>query len=197
MRSLPLSRLLLSLALAAAAPAQLRIACLGDSITFGARIADREHSCYPAQLAAMRPQDEVRNFGVGGATLLLRADRPLLSTRAFRDALAWRPDVAVVMLGTNDSCDTERRPNWSHQGDLERDARALVERLRRANPACRVVLATPPAMFPDQPGLDDARRADLRARSPRLRRGRRGPPQPVRRRAHRAEGGRALALSTP
>ena len=170
MRSLPLSRLSLCLALAAPAAAQLRIACLGDSITFGARIADREHSCYPAQLAALRPRDEVRNFGVGGATLLLRADRPLASTRAFRDAVAWRPDVAVVMLGTNDSCDTERRPNWAHQGDLERDARALVERLRRANPECRVVLATPPAMFPDQQELDGARRADLQARSPRLRR---------------------------
>lgn len=161
---------LLALALNIAVPvaAQRRIACLGDSITFGARLEDRERSSYPAQLAALLPGDEVRNFGVGGATLLLRADRPLQATRAFRDALAWKPDVAVVMLGTNDTCRSERRPNWDRSADLEADARRLVDQLRRARPQMRVVLATPPGMFPEQRGLDEARREALRARRPRL-----------------------------
>lgn len=168
MRATRLAALFTSLLCAASGSAQLRIACLGDSITFGARIADRQSSSYPAQLSSLRPADEVRNFGVGGATLLLRADRPYARTAAMRDALAWRPDVAVVLLGTNDTCQSERRPNWGEGRDLEDDAAALVERLRRALPAIRVILATPTRMFPSQPGLTDDRRDDLRARSPRV-----------------------------
>ena len=83
--------------------AQQRVACLGDSITFGARIVDREHASYPARLQARAPAREVRNFGVGGATLLRRADRPYMETEPWREALAWRPDVAVVVLGLDDA----------------------------------------------------------------------------------------------
>jgi len=94
----------------------LRVACLGDSITFGSAFpkgADRENGCYPAQLGAMLgPGYEVRNFGVGGATLLSAADTPLTATRTWDEALAWEPDIAVVLLGTNDSCDGPGRPNW-------------------------------------------------------------------------------------
>ena len=165
---LALLALALSLGVASPTTAQRRIACLGDSITFGARIEDREHSSYPAQLASLRPGDEVRNFGVGGATLLGSADRPYLKTRAFRDALAWRPDIAVVILGTNDTCGSEQRPNWDHHPALTADARRLVAQLRRANPKTRVVLATPPAMFAELPALSPVRRADLAARSPRV-----------------------------
>jgi len=145
-----------------------RVACLGDSITFGARIADRTNASYPARLAARDPGLEVRNFGVGGATLLRRADRAYTETEAWRTALAWRPDVAIVMLGTNDTCQTERRRNWEHADDLEQDARALIAALLAANPEMRIVLASPPNMVVDQAGLDDARRRDLAARAPRI-----------------------------
>ena len=69
-------------------PAQIRIACLGDSITFGALIDDREHSSYPAWLNEHLGEGSlVRNFGVGGATMLLAADKPYLRTDACRDAI--------------------------------------------------------------------------------------------------------------
>ena len=47
----------------------MRVACVGDSITFGAGIEDREKKCYPAQLQELLgPRFEVRNFGRSGAT---------------------------------------------------------------------------------------------------------------------------------
>jgi lysophospholipase L1-like esterase len=48
--------------------AQTRVACLGDSITFGAQVVDREHNAYPTLLDALLGERfVVRNFGVGGA----------------------------------------------------------------------------------------------------------------------------------
>ncbi len=56
---------------------EIRIACLGTSITQGVGIVHRERNCYPAQLQAMLGEKyKVRNFGAGGATLLQRGDLP-------------------------------------------------------------------------------------------------------------------------
>ena len=55
----------------------LKVACVGDSITFGAGIKERETQCYPVQLGQLLGDEfEVRNFGVNGATLLKQGDLP-------------------------------------------------------------------------------------------------------------------------
>jgi len=155
--------------IAAGAPAQQRIACLGDSITFGARIADRLHSSYPSWLNDYLGESfEVRNFGVGGATMLRSADNPYHASDAFRDALEWRPDLAVVILGTNDTCENQRRQNWRHADSLADDAQQLVASLHGTNPDMRVLLCSPTGMFANKAGLSPARKADLLARAPRL-----------------------------
>ncbi len=57
--------------------AKTKIACVGDSITFGSGIPNREKLSYPAQLSALLGDDyEVRNFGVSGATMLENGDKP-------------------------------------------------------------------------------------------------------------------------
>ena len=53
----------------------IRVACLGDSITAGARV-DAATQSYPARLQELLGDNfEVRNFGIGGATLI-KAGRP-------------------------------------------------------------------------------------------------------------------------
>ena len=149
--------------------AQTRIACLGDSITYGARIADREHSSYPGWLNDFLGQPcEVRNFGVGGATLLSAADRPYTETKAFREALAWQPEIAFVILGTNDTCENERRHNWRHADNLAADAAKLVKQLQAARKDMRIVLCSPTPMFANKRGLKPERQADLEVRGKRL-----------------------------
>lgn len=146
-----------------------RVACIGDSITFGARIPDREHNAYPAQLAArLGPSHEVRNFGVGGATLIRDGDRPYTKTKAFADALAWRPEVAIVQLGTNDTVEG-KRGNWSKRSSLAASAEEIVDRLRKANVDVEVLLVAPSPIFAKKRGLSEARRKNLEERAPRLR----------------------------
>ena len=163
---------LLTLAAPAQEPAApLKVACLGDSITYGSAMGEgvvREHASYPAQLGAMLGAAyEVRNFGVGGTTLLTEADRPYVETQAWRDALAWKPDLAIVALGTNDSCDGPARNNWQHASGLVEDATAMVGELREAGVE-RVLLCGPTGMQPGASGLSEARLADLTSRAPHL-----------------------------
>ena len=70
-----LLKILLVLLMAPARPADggetTRVACVGDSITFGAGVKNRGKNCYPAVLGNLLGEGyEVRNFGVNGATLL-------------------------------------------------------------------------------------------------------------------------------
>ena len=55
----------------------IKVACIGNSITYGSGISDRPRDSYPSQLARMLGEKwEVRNFGVGGRTLLKKGDNP-------------------------------------------------------------------------------------------------------------------------
>ncbi len=156
------------MALGLLCPGATRVALIGDSISTGAHAKDPAFNGYPARLGHLLGDGyEVRAFARGGHTLLSKGDRPLSKTPVYQQALAFAPEVAVIMLGTNDSC-SGGRANWRHQGDLEGDLRAMISDLREANPEVVVHLAGPPPMYPEKNGLKPARVADLKERRPRL-----------------------------
>jgi acyl-CoA thioesterase-1 len=92
-----------------------RVSCVGDSITFGHGIADRNKNSYPAQLGTMLGSEyEVRNFGVSGATLLKKGDKPYWNLGAFTESKDFQPHIVIIKLGTNDS----KPQNWKHKADF-------------------------------------------------------------------------------
>ncbi|MDE6039482.1 MAG: hypothetical protein K2F75_05805, partial [Paramuribaculum sp.] len=81
-----------------------RVACVGNSITFGYGLSDPAAESYPSRLQEMLgPDFIVGNFGHSGATLLRRGHRPYNELPEYRAALDFRPDVAVIHLGVNDT----------------------------------------------------------------------------------------------
>jgi acyl-CoA thioesterase-1 len=140
------------------APPPVRVACVGDSITFGSGLPDRERTTYPLLLGHLLGEDhEVRNFGVSGATMLKEGNKPWTETGAAREALEWRPEVVVVQLGTNDS----KAVNWDRHGDaFEADARALVRDFRAASPEARILLCLPVPAWTEGGGIDGRRVAE-------------------------------------
>jgi acyl-CoA thioesterase I len=131
---------------------KVRVACVGDSITFGSGVKDREVNNYPTQLGRMLGDKwEVRNFGVSGATMLKKGDKPYDKQKAFTEALAWKPDVVVIKLGTNDS----KPQNWKHKQDFAADARAMALAFREVNPSARVFLCLPVPAYPGNFGIRD------------------------------------------
>ena len=126
----------------------IRVACVGDSITYGARIFNREAKCYPAQLGAMMGADyAVRNFGVNGATLLKHGDIPYWKTRAFKSAQDFKPEIAVINLGANDAAVY----NWIYKYEFVKNYTELV-RIFQTN-GCKTVWICYPA--PTYPGPYD------------------------------------------
>ncbi|AQT66947.1 Acetylxylan esterase precursor [Anaerohalosphaera lusitana] len=124
----------------------IRLACIGDSITFGAGIVEREVNSYPAQLQSMLGENwRVENFGVSGATALSKGDLPYIDQSEYERSLKFEPDAAVIALGTNDT-----KPwNWQHRADFINDYRKLVNSYRVKNPNIRIWICRPVPAFGD------------------------------------------------
>lgn len=118
---------------------QTKVACVGNSVTYGAGIQNREVDGYPAVLGRLLGKNfEVKNFGRNGATLLAKGHNPYIKTEQYTDAIAFKPDVVIIHLGLND---TDPR-NWPQfQDEFRSDYAALINDFRVANPKVRVIVA--------------------------------------------------------
>ena len=118
---------------------KIKVSCVGNSITYGMRLDDRERDSYPAQLQALLgDRYEVGNFGKSGATLLRHGHRPYFEQEEFRQAMDFAGDIVVIHLGIND---TDPR-NWPHfRDEFVEDYLALIDSLRSVNPRARFLIA--------------------------------------------------------
>jgi acyl-CoA thioesterase I len=126
----------------------VRVACVGDSITQGVGTANPNVESYPARLQALLGKNwEVHNFGVGGRTLLRKAD-----AFNYQGALHFNPDVVIIALGTNDS----KTAIWStHQNEFASDYVAMIKAFQALPNHPQVWACLPPPAFPGNWGITE------------------------------------------
>lgn len=118
---------------------KIKVACVGNSITYGSGVANREVNAYPVKLQGMLGEEyEVGNFGKPGATLLNKGHRPYTQQQEYKDAIAFAGDIVVIHLGINDT-DPRNWPNY--QDEFIEDYRSLIKSFREANPKARFLIA--------------------------------------------------------
>lgn len=125
---------------------QIKVACVGDSVTYGHGIKNQPKNSYPRLLGSLLGDDyNVCNFGVSGSTVQPDGDQPYNITSAYTDSLGYKADILIFMLGSNDS----KPENW--QGK-EKFKEAYLDLLSTylGDEAPTVYLCTPPeARFPE------------------------------------------------
>lgn len=115
---------------------KIKVACVGNSVTYGAGIENREANAYPTQLQRMLGDGyEVMNYGKNGATVLNKGHRPYSEQEEHKAALGFAADRVVIHLGLNDT-DPRNWPNY--RDDFVGDYLSLIESFRKANPSCRI-----------------------------------------------------------
>ena len=130
-----------------------RIACVGDSITYGSSISNRNRNSYPAQLEEMLGnQWSVRNLGVSGATLLQKGDKPYLKTLEFNLAHEFKPNIVVILLGTNDT----KPENWKYKSNYIKDYIALINSFKKIDGNPNIWICYPLPVY-SKPGSTSAR----------------------------------------
>ena len=104
----------------------IRVACIGNSITDGHGIDMATAYGYPALLQKKLGNGYwVKNFGVSSRTMLNKGDYPYMNEMAWKDALAFKPDIVVIKLGTNDS----KPHNWQYGNEFRQDLEQVITTL--------------------------------------------------------------------
>jgi len=125
----------------------IRVAAVGDSITYGASIKNRGEKSYPAQLEAMLGEGwSVLNFGVNGATLLKKGDSSYWDKRQLIDAYKFQPDLVIIKLGTNDS----KQQNWQYEDQFVSDYVELINSFQKLESRPLVYICYPVQAYSDR-----------------------------------------------
>ncbi len=126
---------------------QIKVACVGDSVTYGHGIKNHSENNYPKVLGKLLGEKyHVCNFGVSGSTVQPDGDQPYDETGAYHDSLDYEADILVFMLGSNDS----KPENWKGKEKFISDYLTTLDSyLTDENPPTVYLCAPPKAYFPE------------------------------------------------
>jgi len=128
---------------------KVKVACIGNSVTYGYGLKDPATESYPVQLQNMLGEKyEVKNFGHSGATLLRKGHNPYYKTKEFSEAINLIPDIAIIHLGLND---TDPRDWNNYSNDFKNDYAWLIDTLRKTNPEVKIYICLMTPIFNDHP----------------------------------------------
>lgn len=121
------------------------IACIGDSITFGAGVKGRRDQTWEYYLnQKLGDEFQVLNYGISGRTLQNEGDQPYTKERFYKISQEVKAGTYILMLGTNDA----KPYNWNlkrYENELLFFVRSYTDLPHKP----RVILMTPPKCFPD------------------------------------------------
>lgn len=121
------------------------IACVGDSITEGARHKKQSETAYPKVLGDLLGEDyAVVNCGKSGTTALKVSNAPYWNCKEFSNVFAVRPDIITIKLGTNDS----KPQNWNAE-EFKKSYQSLIDTFLTIKPKPKIYLCVPVPVFED------------------------------------------------
>lgn len=130
---------------------QIKVACIGNSITQG--FGTNDPRSYPQQLGLLLGNHYlVKNFGVGGRTLLRKGDFPYWKETSFLDAQDFDPDILIISLGTNDS----KPQNWIYKNEFYSDYMDFIHEFRKNNRNPQIFVCFPTPVVKDNFGISDS-----------------------------------------
>lgn len=122
---------------------QIKVACVGDSITFGCTVKNRNKNNYPTILGNLLGEKYcVNNFGYTNRTAIKDADYPYTNEKLYRQSLEFQPDIVVIMLGSNDS----KKNNWNTE-KFVKDYSEIIGSYLRLESLPKVYVLVPPPLF--------------------------------------------------
>lgn len=94
--------------------AKKKVACVGNSITENSALPAEDK--YPAILQHLLGDEyEVRNYGIGGRTMLKKGNHPYWNEQRYQEVLDWEPNIVIIKMGTNDG----KPRNWQYKDELK------------------------------------------------------------------------------
>lgn len=123
---------------------QIKVSCVGDSITYGHGVTPWHKNNYPAVLQNLLGDDyNVQNFGVSGTTAHSTGDQPYIETTVYKESIEYNADILVFMLGSNDS----KPENWTDEETFKKEYLALLDTYITKESSPEIYLGIPAKAF--------------------------------------------------
>lgn len=119
---------------------KIKVACVGDSITFGFGVANWKENNYPSKLQKMLgDQFVVANFGDCGRTAMEHSSFPYIKSKRYTQSLEFNPEFVVIMLGTNDT----RNKDWKGKDFFKDEYKNLISNYKSKHSVKKIYICTP------------------------------------------------------
>lgn len=123
-----------------AAKGQIKVACVGDSTTYGHGITNWPKNNYPVLLQGLLGDAyHVNSYAVSGRAVQPDSDQPYTALPHYQEGVDYGADILVFMMGSNDS----KPENWQGADAFREDLLALLDSYGDT----RIILCTPTASF--------------------------------------------------
>lgn len=129
----------------------IKVATVGDSLTYGYGLENREHEAYPSILAEkLGSHYQVSNFGLSGRSLQSSSDYPYLQEKNGQLSLESEAAIVIIMIGSNDS-----RPLYWDKERFMQEYGELVDRYLHMPSQPDIYLLVPPYVPTSRFGLNN------------------------------------------
>ena len=123
---------------------QVKVACIGDSITYGHGIKNWPENNYPAVLQRLLGDGyHVQNFGVSGRAVQDNSDQPYRAVSQYEESIAYDADIIVFMMGSNDT----KPENWFGEEAFKTALLDLLDDYTQGDKKPVICVCTTPACF--------------------------------------------------
>ena len=123
---------------------QIKVALVGDSVTYGHSIKNWPKNNYPALLSEnLGDKYCVKSYGVSGSTVQPDGDQPYNKTKAYTWSHEYEADIIVLMLGSNDS----KPENWKGAEKFREEYQKLLDSYKQAENEPTILICTPPTAY--------------------------------------------------
>lgn len=130
----------------------IKIAAVGDSLTYGYGLENRKQDAYPSILLELLGSHyQVANFGMSGRSLLSTSDYPYLKEKNAQLSLESDADIVIIMIGSNDS----RAAYWDKEQFI-REYRDFVKAYMNLSSQPDIFIVAPPYVPTSRFGLNNA-----------------------------------------
>ncbi|MBN1926251.1 MAG: sialate O-acetylesterase [Prolixibacteraceae bacterium] len=132
---------------------EIKVACVGDSITEGYGFSPQSQLAYPAILGKILGGEyAVMNFGRSATTLQYKGDFPYWTAKEYTNVFNFKPDIIVIKLGTNDT----KPRNWKGTEQFETDCQIMIDTFMTIIPQPKIFLCKPVPVFKTRWGINDS-----------------------------------------
>ena len=131
--------------------AEIKVACIGDSITAGVGAKNRKANSFPALLQSkLGDKYQVMNYGVSGIKMTNYKGH-----KNWKKALEFHPNIVVIKLGTNDTKDRKSKDKEAFVSAYKTAYEEMLTALKNLPSKPTIYLCTPVPVFKDRWGINE------------------------------------------